>query len=111
MRSRFFLVILVAFTLAEKTVQLWMCLERCDEHIEDDLAMIKSHREYLTDVSFEIFNLEANSSLVFDNFTDVTPTLKSLRLGTHAMVSTCCPWSAKHPLGVGHLLQPGGGLL
>ena len=67
-----------------------MCLERCGGNassIAADLAAIKAHRKSLAAVSFELFNLGENGTLITNNFTSVHGTITAMGLETYAMIS------------------------
>ena len=70
----------------------WMCLERCGwntSSITSHLASIKSHASLLTGVSFELYNLGANGTLVLNSdLTAVTKPLQQLGLETYPMISS-----------------------
>lgn len=68
-----------------------MCLERCGGNatsIAADLAAISAHRSSLAAVSFELFNLGPNGTLVVNNLTSVHAALTAMGLETHAMISS-----------------------
>jgi len=69
----------------------WMCLERCGDNSEDiaaEIAQFQVNRSSFTDVSFELFNLGPNSTLIVNNLTRVSNPLTALGLGTWPMVSS-----------------------
>lgn len=68
-----------------------MCLERCGDNssmIMYELIQISEHRDIITGVSFEMFNLGPNSTLVQNNLTIVGPVLVAMGLETYPMVSS-----------------------
>jgi len=60
----------------------WMCLERCGEKIDSDIAQIKANRNSLTGVSPEAYDLGTSGNLVWNNFTRIAPQIAALRLQT-----------------------------
>jgi len=68
----------------QKTSMVWMCLERCQESKSEILANLQTiqtvaHRS-LTAVSFELYNIGANSSLIKNNdLSNVAPVLQKVR--------------------------------
>jgi len=75
-----------------RRVMPWMCLERCGKTgqglVEIDLKQITSHASVLAAVSFEMYNLGPNSTLVLNNLTQVCPTIKKAGLETYPMISS-----------------------
>jgi len=74
-----------------KNVMPWMCLERCGASpidIYHHLQQIADHLDVINSVSFEKYNLGANSKLVVNNLTDVLPALKNLGVATFPMISS-----------------------
>lgn len=72
-------------------VMPWMCLERCGDgpaNISAQLASAAAHTDVLTAMSFELWNLGPNSTLVANNLTAVAAPLAGLGLQTWAMVSS-----------------------
>jgi len=72
-------------------VMPWMCLERCGDNSADIAAQLdqfRVNRSSFTDVSFELWNLGANSTLITNNLTKVSSELTSLGLGTWPMISS-----------------------
>ena len=62
-------------------VMLWMCLQRCGgtpPGIAENLLQIAEHPNIFTSVSYEAYNLGANSTLVIN--TDITNVEPELRL-------------------------------
>jgi len=87
----FFLIFFAENVSANRRVMPWMCLERCNgtsQTIAAELKQISKHKHHLTGVSFELFNLGPNSTLVLNNFTNVAPVIASLGLETFAMISS-----------------------
>jgi len=69
----------------------WMCLERCGDNstmIEYELDQIATHLDVISGVSFEMFNLGPNSTLVMNNLTMVGPLLVNMGVETFPMVSS-----------------------
>lgn len=72
-------------------VMPWMCLERCGDNstaIIEQLDQYSVNRTKFTGVSYEDFNLAANSTLVKNNLTQVGAPLAALGLQRWAMVSS-----------------------
>lgn len=92
--SMIILIIFCIFILpieGKKRVMPWMCLERCGdtkEDIDDQLKQIHDRKILLSGVSFELYNLGPNSSLLINNLTSVGPTIKKLNLETFPMISS-----------------------
>ena len=72
---------------AAATVQVWMGLERTGENIQHDLQQLQDHKETISSVSFEQYNLGANSQLIHAKLSDVGPILRTNFL-TFPMIST-----------------------
>jgi len=76
---------------APTRVMPWMCLERCGANtteIEKNLQEISKIRDLLAAVSYERYNLGANSTLILNNLTDPTEKIQSFGLQTFPMVSS-----------------------
>jgi hypothetical protein len=72
-------------------VMPWMCLERCGDssaEITAEIEQFRVNRSTFTDVSFELWNLGPNSTLIVNNLTKVSSELTSLSLGTWPMISS-----------------------
>lgn len=73
-------------------VMPWMCLQRCNETVEDieaNLAQLKALRPCLAAVSFERYNLGANGTLVLNSdLYPVGPRVAALGLETWPMISS-----------------------
>lgn len=86
------LVCIGAITSCQASVVFpWLCLERCGENstaIAADLLQLSVNRSVFTAAAFESFNLGPNSTLVYNNLTDVASTIRSYGLDTYAMVSS-----------------------
>lgn len=70
----------------------WMCLEKCGQnntYIIDSLKDIIEHKEELTGVSFEMYELGPGSKFIKENITSVGSVLKGIDLETYAMISSC----------------------
>jgi len=68
-----------------------MCLERCGGNrtsILNNLRDIANHKDILTGVSFEAYNLGSGSQLVKNNLTSVHKQISALGLETLAMISS-----------------------
>ncbi len=60
----------------ERHVMPWVCLERCNftsAQIAVHVQTILSNADVFDTVSFELYNLGANGSLIRNNFTNVGP--------------------------------------
>eukprot|EP01100_Stratorugosa_tubuloviscum_P000240 TRINITY_DN104_c3_g2_i1.p1 TRINITY_DN104_c3_g2~~TRINITY_DN104_c3_g2_i1.p1 ORF type:complete len:278 (-),score=129.90 TRINITY_DN104_c3_g2_i1:153-986(-) len=96
MNSKIILLILsilsiLSFVYAKNRVMPWMCLERCGDtqsQIVQQLDDISNNKLYLSAVSFELYNLGPQSTLVVNNFTNVLPYIKSTGLESYAMISS-----------------------
>ncbi|KAH3759947.1 hypothetical protein Pelo_8259 [Pelomyxa schiedti] len=69
----------------------WMCLERCGHTPDDILDQLKSlydHRDVVSTVSFELYNLGPNGTIVRNNLTDVNDILASWGFETLPMFSS-----------------------
>jgi hypothetical protein len=69
----------------------WMCLERCGDNattIAAQLHSLAQHKELISGVSFELFNLGAQGTLVSNNLTQVLPFLKKEGFSTYPMISS-----------------------
>uniref|UniRef100_A0A6U4PCG1 GH18 domain-containing protein n=1 Tax=Neobodo designis TaxID=312471 RepID=A0A6U4PCG1_NEODS len=80
-------------SLKPRGVMPWMCLERCGNttytDIVDTVATLASQSSLIAGVSFERFNLGANSTLVVNSdLTNVAPLLQPHGFTTVAMVSS-----------------------
>eukprot|EP01029_Cantina_marsupialis_P030098 TRINITY_DN795_c0_g2_i1.p1 TRINITY_DN795_c0_g2~~TRINITY_DN795_c0_g2_i1.p1 ORF type:complete len:311 (+),score=75.69 TRINITY_DN795_c0_g2_i1:99-935(+) len=74
-----------------KQIMPWLCLERCggtSKSIAQNLAEIRDHKKSLSAVSFEMYNLGANQTLVLNDLTRVHTYIKGLGLETVAMISS-----------------------
>lgn len=83
----------VGWFMTPKTVMPWLCLERCAnttrEQVLQHVETLKAHRDVVSAVSFERFNLGPNSTLVVNSdLTNVAPILKAAGFVTVAMVSS-----------------------
>jgi hypothetical protein len=70
---------------------MWMCLERCGDNtsnITSQLYQIENNKSSFKSISFELYNLGPNSSLVINNLTQVASTINSMSLESFAMVSS-----------------------
>jgi len=77
--------------LRPRSVMPWMCLERCGgtpRSIAANLADILENRDVVDAVSFEIFNLGPNGTLVENNLTNVVRSLQDEDVDTWAMISS-----------------------
>jgi hypothetical protein len=74
--------------LAAKSVMPWMGLERTGESIAADLQQLTSNADIFQHVSFECYNLGADSTLVKNNLTQVNDALRAAGIKTFPMVST-----------------------
>ncbi|GIQ81250.1 hypothetical protein KIPB_002178 [Kipferlia bialata] len=76
----------------DRRVLTWICLQRCEDEVDyrDALAQLASSEwsHIISDVSFEAYDLGANSTLVWNGFTDVYPTLKRMGYTSWPMI-TC----------------------
>jgi hypothetical protein len=79
---------MLSLICAKRDVLVWMGLERTHEDIRKCLDMIRAHRDVITKVSFEKYDLGWNSSLIVNNFTDVFPEIKNMGLETYPMITT-----------------------
>lgn len=79
---------LLLFVSAKRDVLVWMGLERTHEDIPKVLRLIDKHREVITQVSFEKYDLGWNSTLVLNNFTDVLHDIQRLGLATYPLITT-----------------------
>eukprot|EP00769_Ergobibamus_cyprinoides_P004742 gnl/Ergobibamus_cyprinoides/929.p1 GENE.gnl/Ergobibamus_cyprinoides/929~~gnl/Ergobibamus_cyprinoides/929.p1 ORF type:complete len:266 (+),score=68.76 gnl/Ergobibamus_cyprinoides/929:37-834(+) len=91
------LVALAGRAVALKTIMPWMCLERCGENITADLAQIDAHRDAISIVSFEAYDVADDGSLKWNSFTDVFPALQRRGLETYPMITTVS-WPRLHAL-------------
>jgi len=84
------IVLLLFFTCLSLggRVMPWMCLERCGENIQADLAQIANNRTSFTAVSFEDYDLGPNSELIYNNFTSVNGIIQSFSLQGYPMITT-----------------------
>jgi len=85
------LLVFLSISLAKNTVMPWMCLERCgasESEIKQHLKQILDHKETISAVSFELFNLGPNSTLVTNPLYPVVGTLKKAGLKTYPMLSS-----------------------
>jgi spore germination protein YaaH len=78
----------IVVSFAKKDVLVWMGLERTHEDIRKCLDMIRAHKDIITKVSFEKYDLGWNSTLTLNNFTDVYPEIKSMGMETYPMITT-----------------------
>jgi len=81
-------VLAAAASAAGKVVMPWMCLERCEENIGADLAQIHDHREEITAVSFEAYDVGDEADLVWNGFTPVNDAIISMHLTNVPMITT-----------------------
>lgn len=68
-----------------------MCLERCGDtefNITQELKDLYEHRDVVTTVSFELFNLGPNSTIVRNNLTYVNNVLAEMGFETFPMFSS-----------------------
>ena len=75
----------------ELFVMPWMCLERCDDskkNIEYQLTQLAVNVSTFTSVSFEDYNLGANSTLIKNDLSQVAKTVNVLNLESWAMISS-----------------------
>ena len=79
-------------TLASSTLVFpWMCLERCGENasqIAADILQVTVNSSVFSAVAFEDFNLGPNSTLVYNNLTQVAGAVRAARLAPYAMISS-----------------------
>lgn len=76
---------------AAKIVFPWMCLERCGDNasqIAFEVEQVTQNASVFTGVAFEDFNLGPNSTLVYNNLTQVAPAIRAAELQPIAMVSS-----------------------
>eukprot|EP01090_Pellita_catalonica_P000327 TRINITY_DN10221_c0_g2_i1.p1 TRINITY_DN10221_c0_g2~~TRINITY_DN10221_c0_g2_i1.p1 ORF type:complete len:291 (-),score=51.78 TRINITY_DN10221_c0_g2_i1:13-885(-) len=69
----------------------WMCLERCggtSESIKANLKEIELHKNVLTGVAYEAYNLGPNSTLIVNDLTSVVDSITSYGLNAYAMISS-----------------------
>ena len=79
-----------------RTAMFWLCLERCQENKDDIRKEVSEiidlgNKGLITGVSFEIYNLGANSQLIFNaDLSEVHPIIKQQapHLELYAMVSS-----------------------
>jgi len=72
-------------------IMMWMCLERCDDNasnITDQLNQIEINKTSFKSISFELYNLGPNSTLMLNNLTQVASSINSMGIETFAMVSS-----------------------
>ena len=74
-------------------VMPWLCLERCGDDINAEMAEIEAHAKQLNAVSYEAFDLGlaadgVTPTLINNNFTVVWPKLRELGLKTYPMITT-----------------------
>jgi hypothetical protein len=87
----YFLVCCVLFAApisSGRSILTWMCLERCGKNVTYDLEQIHAHRDVLDDVSYEAFDLGANSTLIDNHFSRVTNNILQDNLGAYPMITT-----------------------
>jgi len=87
----FGLIFIQILQCSSKRVMPWMCLERCGGNsttIKENLREIAHHARFVTGVSFEKYNLGANSALIINNLTDPTQELVKIGVETWPMVSS-----------------------
>jgi len=75
----------------KRRVMPWMCLERCGGNatsIAANLREIDAHKHFLSAVSFDLYNLGANSQLVRNKLTPVHKQISAMGLETFPMVSS-----------------------
>ena len=85
------LLMLLKYSNSSNELMSWLCLERCGDNttsIEFQLNQIKDNINKFKSISFEIYNLGANSTLVKNNLTDVSNTIHEMGLDTYAMISS-----------------------
>jgi hypothetical protein len=70
---RVVLGVLLALCMAVEgyDTMVWMCLERCGSNITADLAAISAHKNALTAVSYERFDLGLGGTIVVRERTEV----------------------------------------
>lgn len=70
----------------------WMCLQRCNETVEDieaNLKQLQDLRPCLAAVSFELYNLGPNATLITNSdLYSVGPTIRDMGLETYPMISS-----------------------
>jgi hypothetical protein len=75
-----------------RRVMPWFCLERCGfnaSQVTEHLIELKKHAQSVTGVSFELYNLGENGTLVWNSdLTQVASTIQSLGLETFPMISS-----------------------
>ena len=82
-------MLFLLFALVSSRERLvWLCLERCGDSAAASLAEVEKHKDLLTGVSFESYDLGAEGTLVDNGFTDVAPALQQMGLSTYAMITT-----------------------
>jgi len=73
-----------------KRVMPWMCLQRCGDsmaNITAQLLQLNDHRDIITAVAFEKYNLGPNSTLISaPELADVLPTIQKMGFKSWAMV-------------------------
>jgi hypothetical protein len=72
-----------------RRVMPWMCLERCGfntTQIVEQLKQLNEHRNVITAVAFEMFNLGPNSTLITNELFNPLPAIKSMGFDSYAMV-------------------------
>lgn len=88
---RFFFFFVFAIISAAKPHSsriVWMCLDRCNDSMEEGLKEISSHSSVLTGVSYEAFDLGLGGTLIDNHFSDPTKALQDLGLETYPMITT-----------------------
>ena len=72
-------------------IMMWMCLERCDDNasnITNQLNQIEINKSSFKSISFELYNLGPNSTLMLNNLTEVASSINAMGIETFAMVSS-----------------------
>ena len=72
-------------------IMSWLCLERCGDnstYIQYQLNQIQANVNRFKSISFEIYNLGPNSTLIQNNLTDVSNIINAMGLETYAMISS-----------------------
>ncbi|KAL0241568.1 hypothetical protein GEMRC1_006803 [Eukaryota sp. GEM-RC1] len=69
-----FLVFAAFFTIiyAAKVFQPWHCLERCGDDVPALMKQVEQNRDLFSVISFELFNLGPNSTLIRDSEGDLS---------------------------------------
>ncbi|KAL0220687.1 hypothetical protein RCL1_000541 [Eukaryota sp. TZLM3-RCL] len=92
---RLLFLCLFAVAFAQKEFLVWHCLERCQDDVPALLRQVKEHRDIFTEVSFELFNIGPNSTLLVDSedegLTDPSDFYDSMKLPAYPMISSYPP--------------------